>query len=248
MTVFVSCYFFFAAFLLYLRDICTASLDAALMAKGSVLWRRNELEDDEIWDDSEMIAAYNRAAAKIKEEISKRSQATSEKHTSRQEPSTGWKQGDYCIAVYSGDNLPYEAKIKFIKGKYCTVHYIGYGNEERVLLADIHPSEGKQARQAQQARARSSIHTSTGAFHPMPQFGPAPEPQLRHKRRSAFSSSTSRIPSIPPPPPPSAFSGDLKDNGALSSMLMSWYMSGYHTGFYQALQQSREEQNCCHSH
>lgn len=202
------------------------------MAKGSVLWRRNQFEEEEIWDDSEMIAAYNRAVSKIKDEISRRSRTPSETRASHSEPSTDWKQGDYCIAVYSGDKLPYEAKIKYIRGKHCMVHYIGYGNEERVLLADLHPSEGRQARLAQQARAKS-----------------APGEPWKRQRRSAFSNTVARIPSIPPPPPPPPFSADVKDNEALSSMLMSWYMSGYHTGFYQALQQAREEQkNCCHDH
>ncbi|CAN7983356.1 unnamed protein product, partial [Ixodes hexagonus] len=244
------------------------------MAKGSVLWRRNEFEDDEIWDDSEMIAAYNRAVSKIKDEISRRSRSSSE---TKPEPPTGWKHGDYCIAVYSGDNLPYEAKIKYIKGKHCTVHYIGYGNEERVLLADLHPSEGRQARLAQQERAKSSSGTSKvdvvtrwrrkwhiskprrslaraetiyvtntpnfprrialsdGRFLSARPIGPfrLKNTAIRSKYKPLCVHASQRIPSIPPPPPPAAFSGDIKDNEALSSMLMSWYMSGYHTGFYQ---------------
>uniref|UniRef100_A0A131Y7Z8 Putative mrna splicing protein smn survival motor neuron n=1 Tax=Ixodes ricinus TaxID=34613 RepID=A0A131Y7Z8_IXORI len=223
------------------------------MAKGSVLWRRTEFQDDEIWDDTEMIAAYNRAVSKIKDEISRRSRTSSETQASQSEPPAGWKQGDYCIAVYSGDHLPYEAKIKYLKGKHCTVHYIGYGNEERVLVADLHPSEGRRARLAQRERAESSVHASASSFPPhLPQWD-APqavsgEPWKR-QRRSAFSNTVARIPSIPPPPPPPPFTGDIKDNEALSSMLMSWYMSGYHTGFYQALQQAREEQKtCCHEH
>ncbi|XP_075537180.1 survival motor neuron protein-like isoform X2 [Dermacentor variabilis] len=194
------------------------------MAKGSVLWRRTETIDEDMWDDSDLIAAYDRAYEKIKKEIEKRNLTSSENSSAGQEPSTGWKQGDYCIAVYSGDKLPYEAKIKCIRGKHCIVHYIGYGNEERVLLSDLHPSEGKKARQAQQARAGSSVHTSS-------------------VKSGSFQHCAGIPNGIPPlPPHPSLFLENSAESGALSSMLMSWYLSGYHTGYYQALQQSTQAQ------
>ncbi|XP_070387984.1 survival motor neuron protein-like [Dermacentor albipictus] len=215
------------------------------MAKGSVLWRRTETIDEDMWDDSDLIAAYDRAYEKIKKEIEKRNLTSSENSSAGQEPSTGWKQGDYCIAVYSGDKLPYEAKIKCIRGKHCIVHYIGYGNEERVLLSDLHPSEGKKARQAQQARAGSSVHTSnvkSGSFQHCAGIPNLPnEPPWGAASLGApLSSSAHGIP--PLPPHPSLFLENSAESGALSSMLMSWYLSGYHTGYYQALQQSRQAQ------
>ncbi|EEC05104.1 survival motor neuron protein, putative, partial [Ixodes scapularis] len=155
----------------------------------------------------------------------------------------GWKQGDYCIAVYSSDHLPYEAKIKYLKGKHCTVHYIGYGNEERVLVADLHPSEGRRARLAQRERAES---VSVRCLYDLVCRGMFLKESLvvsvLWKDSVALATCIramrghlvgARIPSFPPPPPPPPFTGDIKDNEALSSMLMSWYMSGYHTGFYQ---------------
>ncbi|XP_037268253.2 survival motor neuron protein isoform X2 [Rhipicephalus microplus] len=193
------------------------------MAKGTVLWRRTENPDEDIWDDSDLIAAYDQAYEKVKKEIESRNRTSSENSSAGPEPSTGWKQGDYCIAVYSGDKLPYEAKIKCIRKKHCIVHYIGYGNEERVLLSDLYPSEGKKARQAQQARA--------GSLPSEPPWGAA-------NLGVPFSSSSRGTPPLPAHPP--LILDNSAESEALSSMLMAWYMSGYHTGYYQALQQSRQ--------
>ncbi|XP_049269424.1 survival motor neuron protein [Rhipicephalus sanguineus] len=215
------------------------------MAKGTVLWRRTENADEDIWDDSDLIAAYDRAYEKIKAKIERRNRTSSENSSPGQEPSTGWKQGDYCIAVYSGDKLPYEAKIKCIRGKHCIVHYIGYGNEERVLLSDLHPSEGKKARQAQQARAGSTVHTSdvtSGSSQHctgIPNL-PSEPPWGAANLGAAISSSAYGTPPLPAHPP--LFSENNAESDALSSMLMAWYMSGYHTGYYQALQESRQTQ------
>uniref|UniRef100_A0A224Z0C9 Survival motor neuron protein n=1 Tax=Rhipicephalus zambeziensis TaxID=60191 RepID=A0A224Z0C9_9ACAR len=215
------------------------------MAKGTVLWRRTENADEDIWDDSDLIAAYDRAYEKIKKEIERRNRTSSENSSAGQEPSTGWKQGDYCIAVYSGDKLPYEAKIKCIRGKHCIVHYIGYGNEERVLLSDLHPSEGKKARQAQQARAGSTVHTSDVTSGSSQHYAgipnlPSEPPWGAANLGVPFSSSACGTPPLPAHPP--LFSDSSAESDALSSMLMAWYMSGYHTGYYQALQQSRQTQ------
>ncbi|KAK8760900.1 hypothetical protein V5799_027833 [Amblyomma americanum] len=219
------------------------------MEKGAVLWRRNEPVDEDIWDDSDLIAAYDRAHEQIKKEIERRNRASSENSSSGQEPPTGWKQGDYCIAIFSGDCLPYEAKIKCIRGKYCIVHYIGYGNEERVLLSDLHPSEGKKARQAQQARAGSSVHTSSmnsGSYQyhtSIPNLPDEPPCSRADSLQLPFPDSTHSTLSMPPLP--SLFLENSKESDALSSMLMAWYMSGYHTGYYQALQQSQQVEKCC---
>lgn len=211
------------------------------MEKGSVLWRRNQDAEDDAWDDTDLIAAYDRAYSQIKKEIDKRT-VPSPENSSGQEPSTGWKQGDYCTAVYSADKLPYEAKIKCINGRHCTVHYIGYGNEECVLLAALQPSEGKEARRAQQARAGSRVHMGDGT----PSYTRRHIGIPRFPREPPWSGDASRpphpsvVPTIPPPPPPSVFKQGSPDSEALSSMLMSWYMSGYNTGYYQAVQQSQQ--------
>uniref|UniRef100_A0A6G5AC76 Putative mrna splicing protein smn survival motor neuron n=1 Tax=Rhipicephalus microplus TaxID=6941 RepID=A0A6G5AC76_RHIMP len=213
------------------------------MAKGTVLWRRTENPDEDIWDDSDLIAAYDQAYEKVKKEIDRRNRTSSENSSAGQEPSTGWKQGDYCIAVYSGDKLPYEAKIKCIRKKHCIVHYIGYGNEERVLLSDLYPSEGKKARQAQQARAGSNVHTtdatsgSSQRCTGIPDL-PSEPPWGAANLGVPFSSSSQGTPPLPAHPP--LISDNSAESEALSSMLMAWYMSGYHTGYYQALQQSRQ--------
>ncbi|XP_064472701.1 survival motor neuron protein-like [Ornithodoros turicata] len=218
------------------------------MASGKVLWTRNKNEDDEIWDDTEMIAAYDRAMSKIKAEMSRRDKQRSGETSANKEVQNAreWKQGDYCRCVYSGDNVTYEAKIKCIKGEHCTVHYIGYGNEECIQLSDLSPSEGKKARQVQQARARSAVHTSSSNHSP--KHSPMDFPSLGSLKRSPHQHSWNHSPKSYPdmmrpqgilPPPPPVFDGSVRDDEALASMLMSWYMSGYHTGYYQAMMHSK---------
>lgn len=70
-------------------------------------------------------------------------------HTKSQEKI--WKVGDKCRCKYSADNLYYEADIIDIieSNKSCIVKYVGYDNEEKVLLQNLVASEGEGARQRQ---------------------------------------------------------------------------------------------------
>ncbi|XP_077548143.1 survival of motor neuron protein-like [Haemaphysalis longicornis] len=126
---------------------------------ASLLWflQEESVEDDVDWDDSELIAAYDRAYVQIQEQIESRAADSSKNASSQQPPTTighqlqsqGWKKGDFCTAIYSGDGSPYEAKINRVRGREW--HFIGYGNE--VLSSDLQPSEGAEARQAQRTEA-----------------------------------------------------------------------------------------------
>ncbi|KAL3224835.1 hypothetical protein MRX96_026223 [Rhipicephalus microplus] len=191
------------------------------MAKGTVLWRRTKNPDEDIWDDSDLIAAYDQAYEKVKKEIDRRK------------------------PYFVGELVSGARTVDWMETgkKHCIVHYIGYGNEERVLLSDLYPSEGKKARQAQQARAGSTVHTSdetSGSSQRctgIPDL-PSEPPWGAANLGVPFSSSSRGTPPLPAHPP--LILDNSAESEALSSMLMAWYMSGYHTGYYQALQQSRQ--------
>ena len=64
-----------------------------------------------------------------------------------------WRIGDFCRAVYSEDDVPYEAEILSIGGARCRLRYVGYGNEEDQPLARLQTSAGKKARRKQEKEA-----------------------------------------------------------------------------------------------
>ncbi|RMC22398.1 hypothetical protein DUI87_00712 [Hirundo rustica rustica] len=86
----------------------------------AVLFRRGtgQSDDSDIWDDTALIKAYDKAVASFK-----------------------WKVGDSCSAVWSEDGNLYLATIASINQKKgtCVVTYTGYGNQEEQNLSDLLP-------------------------------------------------------------------------------------------------------------
>ncbi|XP_054993531.1 survival motor neuron protein isoform X2 [Sorex araneus] len=135
----------------------------------SVLFRRGtgQSDDSDIWDDTALIKAYDKAVASFKlalknGEISESSDKP--KNTPKRKPkknkgqkknaatpSKQWKVGDKCTAVWSEDGCVYPATIASIdfKRETCVVVYTGYGNREEQNLSDLltptcdvpHPAE-----------------------------------------------------------------------------------------------------------
>ncbi|XP_037084398.1 survival motor neuron protein 1-like [Pollicipes pollicipes] len=64
-------------------------------------------EHDDIWDDTALIQAYDRALA------------------------------SHCVALYTVDGLPYEAELLSVDGKSCELQFVGYGNRQRASLANM---------------------------------------------------------------------------------------------------------------
>jgi len=155
---------------------------------GAVLFKRGEQSSDydEIWDDTALIEAYDRAVSSAKEAISQRrkksqSESLSEtgsnivtpgnnqnrrrcrgnnkKYESESKPQC-WNVGDQCRAVYSCDGKTYEAEIMSVNAKEekYLVQFIGYENSEEVILQQLQPSEGHQARLLQIQESQTSHH------------------------------------------------------------------------------------------
>lgn len=161
------------------------------MAEGQVLFIRGGKSDhqhgkpgeegdsataeEDIWDDTALVQAYDRAVSLAKDEVARRmgldkgsisgneSSASSKprrrKKRHNKECMLQWRVGAPCCAVYSGDGVIYEATIDalFHNRGTCLVKYIGYGNEEEVPLKILQPSQGQAARKMQEAAAAQDM-------------------------------------------------------------------------------------------
>ncbi|NXD85598.1 SMN protein, partial [Halcyon senegalensis] len=118
-------------------------------------------DDSDVWDDTALIKAYDKAVASFKnalkngecsEPSDKREQRqgmkrkSNKKNRSRRNcsstmPLKQWKVGDSCYAVWSEDGNVYQATVVSINQKRgsCVVTYTGYGNQEEQHLSDLLP-------------------------------------------------------------------------------------------------------------
>uniref|UniRef100_A0A2K6LQI6 Survival motor neuron protein n=1 Tax=Rhinopithecus bieti TaxID=61621 RepID=A0A2K6LQI6_RHIBE len=126
--------------------------------EDSVLFQRGtgQSDDSDIWDDTALIKAYDKAVASFKHalksgdicETSGKPKATPKrkpaKKNKRQKENTAaplkqWKVGDKCSVIWSEDGCIYPATIASIdfKRETCVVVYSGYGNREQQNLSDL---------------------------------------------------------------------------------------------------------------
>ncbi|XP_030916152.1 survival motor neuron protein-like isoform X1 [Geospiza fortis] len=201
-------------------------------------------DDSDIWDDTALIKAYDKAVASFKNALKngecsetsdkeeenlvikrKNHKKISNINESNTAPLKQWKVGDSCSAVWSEDGNLYLATIASINQKRgtCVVTYTGYGNQEEQNLSDLLPPTSDETvnRMGHSGESGSKFKAppSLSCWPPLFPAGP---------------------PLIPPPPPPMR-PDSAEDDEALGSMLIAWYMSGYHTGYYLGLKQSRME-------
>lgn len=116
-----------------------------------LFWRKTDdgdEEDEDIWDDSLLIDAYDRAVQSIRNEISNTSSvavAVENKPTRNKKKSQAgwWSVGDKCLALYAGDGLYYDAVVLMVKPKQrmATIRFEEYGDEADVSFADLLPWE-----------------------------------------------------------------------------------------------------------
>uniref|UniRef100_A0A2M4BTR1 Putative mrna splicing protein smn survival motor neuron n=1 Tax=Anopheles marajoara TaxID=58244 RepID=A0A2M4BTR1_9DIPT len=179
--------------------------------------------------------------------------------------------GDYVRATYD-DGIDYEAKIiGFGTHGDCLIRYVGYNNEQTVLLEELVPSWGRKARRQQRAEAAeaeaaaadsqldgsddeqqrftkqaSKIELNFGPHFSRPQVGHAGVGRAGIGRYGMSGGipggSTAYMIPPPPPMPPMLEDADDVESENLSAMLMSWYMSGYYTGLYHGQRMSQQQQ------
>ncbi|KAF3821738.1 hypothetical protein GH733_009780 [Mirounga leonina] len=208
--------------------------------EDSVLFRRGtgQSDDSDIWDDTALIKAYDKAVASFKHalkngdisEASDKPKGTPKRKPAKKKsqkknattPLKQWKVGDKCSAIWSEDGCVYPATIASIdfKRESCIVVYTGYGNREEQNMSDLLSPASEVANNVEQNVQEPGLKFS----------GPPPPPPPPHFLSCWLPPFPSGPPIIPPPPPICPDSFD--DADALGSMLISWYMSGYHTGYY----------------
>lgn len=246
------------------------------MADDNVLFIRgngNSTEHSEdVWDDSALIKAYDKAINLAKEEVGKRmgigiKNSECKQKLQKQSKLTSksykkWIVGAPCRAVYSEDGEIYEAIITKIyeNNGSCIVKFVGYGNTEKVELHSLLESEGLQSQIAQQKNAmehkfdeeneeisESNFSTNMNSRkYSGEKMDCESEETKTYKHQfmpgTSFNVMADTMPPAPPLPP--QLMAKLPDNDAeaLSSMLMSWYISGFHTGYYHGLKQAEKNQ------
>ncbi|KAM4709844.1 survival motor neuron protein-like [Discoglossus pictus] len=133
---------------------------AGLQEGSEVLFRRGagQSDDSDIWDDTALIKAYDKAVSSFKkalkngdcaveteapEKNARTKRKNNKKNKSRKKSNTApvkkWRVGESCNAVWSEDGNMYPATISSIDAKRgtCLVVYTGYGNSEEQNLAAL---------------------------------------------------------------------------------------------------------------
>ncbi|KAJ8673617.1 hypothetical protein QAD02_004879 [Eretmocerus hayati] len=242
-----------------------AEEDNILFVRGT-----DDTSADDIWDDTALIRAYDKAINLAKEEVSKRigleheiadiktKKSQSQRQNQRSKSQKKWCIGSPCRAVYSEDGEVYEAVITkmFDNAEMCMVKFIGYNNKEKVQLSSLLESEGLQSQIAQQKEATlaaqnadpmelNNDHKENGFQDDSMDCGTS-EANLHRNYYIPESSHNPAFGAMPPAPPlPPQLMARLPENDAdaLSSMLMSWYISGFHTGYYHGLKQAQKSKD-----
>ncbi|XP_030239486.1 survival motor neuron protein isoform X2 [Drosophila navojoa] len=202
-----------------------------------------------IWEDSLLIKAYDDSINLARETLARRiadstntreangpekkeaastSDVDLEPQEDAEEQEPVFKVGDFARATYT-DGLDYEGTVISINeiAGTCVLRYVGYENEQEVLLADLLPSWGNRAR-------RDQILYSKRAEPEEAQ----PEQRAKASKKSGSKSKGSPglvMPPMPLVPPMFSPSGGMNGEPEQDfvAMLTAWYMSGYYTGLYQ---------------
>lgn len=120
----------------------------------NILFSRDQGSDDgNIWDDTALIAAYDKAVGLMKSDAVKRNEKspksssverkTSKEYEKKTKPKTSspqkWRTGDQCEAIYSEDRRWYSAIVKKVNHDEgtCIVEYADYGNVEEVPSGNV---------------------------------------------------------------------------------------------------------------
>ncbi|XP_015508836.1 survival motor neuron protein-like isoform X1 [Parus major] len=187
-----------------------------------VLFRRGtgQSDDSDIWDDTALIKAYDKAVASFKNALKngecsepsdkqeqrmmikrKNHKKNRNRNKSNTAPLKQWKVGDSCSAVWSEDGNLYLATIASINQKRgtCVVTYTGYGNQEEQNLSDLRPPTSDETVNGMSHSGENENETpySTDESEKSSQSS-------RNKSdctKARFSPQNLRFPTPPPPPP-----------------------------------------------
>ncbi|EDW68603.1 survival motor neuron protein [Drosophila virilis] len=217
-------------------------------------------DDKNIWDDSLLIKAYDDSVNLARETLARRiadstntregtgaendnktdpaSTSEPDLEQEEEEPERVFKVGEFVRATYT-DGLDYEATVVSIdkNAGTCVLRYVGYENEQEVLLADLLPTWGNKARREQILYAKRS-EAEEGQQEQRAKSAKksvAKGKQTAGATRPAGPSPGLVMPPMPLVPPMFTPAGgmDGEPEQDFVAMLTAWYMSGYYTGLYQ---------------
>uniref|UniRef100_A0AAA9RW50 Survival of motor neuron 2, centromeric n=2 Tax=Bos TaxID=9903 RepID=A0AAA9RW50_BOVIN len=208
--------------------------------EDSVLFRRGtgESDDSDVWDDTALIKAYDKAVASFKHAL---------------------KNGDISEASEKPKGTPKRKSAKNkSQRKNTTSPSKQNENESQISTDESENSSRSPLNKPNNIRSRAAPWNSFLPPPPhMPRSGlgpgksglnfsgpPPPPPPPPHFLSRWLPPFPAGPPMIPPPPP--ICPDSLDDADALGSMLISWYMSGYHTGYYMGFKQSQKEGRYSH--
>ncbi|XP_049907977.1 survival motor neuron protein 1 [Epinephelus moara] len=221
------------------------------MANGckDVLFTRGtgQSDDSDIWDDTALIKAYDKAVASFKTALKGEDEpqaASSEKNhpgkkrknnkknQSRKRtnapPDKEWQVGDSCSAYWSEDGQLYAATISSIDEKRgtCVVVFTGYGNEEEQNLEDLLSEISEGDEETNTKEAESSTEESDKSTTPnQHKQQPHSQPQKSKAHREPPPMWGPGFPGFPPGPPPMhAFrpGGSRRSGGGHGPVPPSW--------------------------
>uniref|UniRef100_A0A8C6X2M6 Tudor domain-containing protein n=1 Tax=Naja naja TaxID=35670 RepID=A0A8C6X2M6_NAJNA len=155
---------------------------ASREGEDEILFRRGagQSDDSDIWDDTALIKAYDKAVASFKnalkngdcsEPLDKTEQnggtkrKNNKKNKSRKKNNATtqkqWRVNDVCSAVWSEDGNVYQATIASINWKKgtCVVVYTGYGNREEQKLSDLLPPMNTEGTNEEKSAAENENET-----------------------------------------------------------------------------------------
>ncbi|KAK2504292.1 hypothetical protein MC885_015025 [Smutsia gigantea] len=134
----------------------------------------NTNDDSEIWDDTALIKAYDKAVASFKHALKngdisetldkpkgtpKRKPAKKNKKQKKeyQTPLKQWKAGDRCSSIWSEDGCIYPATIASVdfKRETCIVIYTRYGNREEQNLSNLLSPTSEAANSVEQSAQKN---------------------------------------------------------------------------------------------
>ncbi|KAK7934138.1 hypothetical protein WMY93_005034 [Mugilogobius chulae] len=207
------------------------------MANGcnDVLFTRGtgQSDDSDIWDDTALIKAYDKAVASFKTALKgdkgeEEPQPSKKKHPGKKRknnkknqsrkrtnspPDKVWQIGESCCAYWSEDGQLYAATITSIDEKRgtCIVTYTEYGNEEEQNLEDLVSdiSEVDEDANSKTNEAESSTEESDRPTTPHVQKF---QSQSKHKSKT-HKDDVSDFPLRPPPMPTFKQGGSKRSSG-----------------------------------
>ncbi|XP_034025913.1 survival motor neuron protein 1 [Thalassophryne amazonica] len=219
------------------------------MANGcqEVLFTRGtgQSDDSDIWDDTALIKAYDKAVASFKTALkgeeepqpSKKNQMKKRKNNKKNQsrkrtnasPDKEWQVGDSCSAYWSEDGQLYAATITSIdeERRTCIIVYTGYGNEEKQNLKDLlsEVSGGGEQTNSQENEAESSTEESdrslTPNLHKQQPHSKAHKFKAHRKPPPAWAPGFPGLP-MGPPPIPAFRQGGSRQSGGYGPVPPSW--------------------------